>query len=173
MVKIALLYDEKTLEVKGLKSLKAALNTSLDSLANLEVVELSTDRATPPPDALSSYDLVVICGYSLSLLSVLFAALESGAKVVSYDLPGDSIERDLNSMLFLGVDAQRFPPSALSQMTYSWNYRDIVGICKQLVKNVPEGATGDLDSPRPVENTRKPSSRKRADAAKAGEDPER
>ena len=87
--------------------------------------------------------------------------MDQGVPVLMYDLPGDAIDRELSTILFSGVDSNRFPPSVLSQVTHSWTYRDIVGICKQMVKDAPpKGTSANLDRARSVENTRKPSSRK-------------
>lgn len=161
MIKIAIFSDEKVLEDKDISKLKSVLTLELSKVEGLEIIELCTDRVTPPPEAIQDYGLVVFCGYSLSLLSALFLALGQGVPVLLYDLPGESIDRELNAVLFSGVDSRRFPPSVLSQVTHSWTYKDIVGICKQMVKDAtPKGTTGNVDRARPVENTRKSSTRK-------------
>lgn len=170
MPKVAVFYDEKVLEDKDILSLKSTLVSELEKVEGLEVVELRTDLATPPAEAVREYGLVVFCGYSLNLLSILFSTLSQGVPVLLYDLPGESVERELNALLFSGVDSQRLPPSTLSQITHSWTYRDIVGICKQMAKNAPpQGSPADLDRARSVEDTGKASSRKRTspDATKS------
>jgi hypothetical protein len=166
MVKIAIFYDEKVLEDKDMSTLKSILLSELGSVEGLDVVELCADRASAPPEALQSYSLAIFCGYSLHLLSALFAAMAQGIPVLLYDLPGDSIERELNSILFSGVDSQRLPSSVLSQVTHSWTYRDIVGICRQISKNAPaEGTPGNVDRPRQVENPGEAQTRKRTTEA--------
>lgn len=169
MPKIAIFHDEKVLLDKDMAKLKSILVSELANLEGIELVELSTDRATPPADALGSYDLAVFCGYSLSLFSVLFSALNQGVAVLLYDLPGDSIERELSSLLFSGLDSQRLPSTVLSKVTHSWTYRDIVGICKQMAKDAPQRATTDVDRTRSVEDSGKAPTRKRIakDAARA------
>lgn len=171
MIKIAIYSDEKVLEDSDVAKLKSFLTSELEQIEGLEVIELSADRVTPPAEAVRDYGLVVFCGYSLSLLSCLFSTLDQGVPVLVYDLPGDAIDRELSTILFSGVDSRRFPPSVLSQITHSWTYRDIVGICKQMIKDAPsKRASANLDRARPVENTRKPPSRK--GSLKASDGPE-
>lgn len=161
MLKIAIFSDEEFLKDRDLSALRATLKSELTKIENLELIELCTSRATPPPEAVRDYGLVIFCGYSLSLLSSLFSTLEQGVPVLLYDLPGDSLDRELRTIFFSGVDSRRFPPSVLSQVSHSWNHREIVGICKQMVKDAPpQRPADDLDRARPVENTRKPSTRK-------------
>lgn len=160
-VKISVFYDEDVISDPDLNKMKQMLVSELVAIKGLETVELCADRANPPPEALSDYDLSVFCGYSLPLLSVLFSTLAAKTPVLIYDLPGDSIERELNSVLFSGVDAGRFPGSVLSQITHSWTYRDVIGICKQMVKNVSsEGVVADVAGARPVEDSGKTPPRK-------------
>lgn len=161
MLKIAIFSDEESLEDKDISTLRATLKSELTKIEGLDLIELCTDRATPPPEAIRDYSLVIFCGYSLSLLSSLFLVMDQGVPVLLYDLPGDSIDRELRTILFSGVDSRRFPPSVLSQVTSSWAYREIVGICKQMVRDAsPQRPANDLDRARPVENTRKSSPRK-------------
>ena len=169
MLKIAIFSDEKILEDKDMTKIMSTLKSELTQVEGLELIELCTDRATPPPEAVRDYALVVLCGYSLPLLSALFSAMDQGVPVLLYDLPGDSLYRELRTILFSGVDSRRFPPSVLSQVTESWNYREVVGICKQMVKDAsPQRPANDLDRARPVENTRKPSTRKGSAKAENG-----
>lgn len=151
MAKIALLYTERSGSEPGLAAMIDRVEAELDT--DRIVLDQTPDLTYDP------YDLLVFCGYDHITLARIHLALDSGRPLIILDEPGKSIERELNAVLFSAMDAGRIPPSFLDLITHSWNYKDIVAIAK-LLPPTPVPDSKGLDRARPVEGTRKPSSRK-------------
>jgi hypothetical protein len=156
MAKIALLYTGRSGSERDLAAMTDRLETELGSLDGTETDRVVLDSSPVP---YSQYDLLVFCGYDHVTLAHIHLAMDSGAKLIIFDEPGKSIERELNSVLFSGMDAGRLPPSSLGLITHSWNHKDIVGIAKLLPRTSGPDRPGP-DRARQVESSGKSPARK-------------
>ena len=119
-----------------------------------------------------SYHHLVFCGYDHTTFAHLHLALSqtdpNSVRITLYDEPGASIERELNTLLFRGVDVNsRIPSSSVIRLVHSWSHRDIVAFCSQdVIKYAhedPERPTGDAAGPKPA----KPAPRTRSGNTRA------
>jgi hypothetical protein len=101
------------------------------------------------------FDYVVFCGYDHVTFSHLHICLSQEVKpfITLYDEPGKSLESEINSILFRGVDCARVPVSSLSAVEYSWSYRDILSRVKQSCRS------RELENPVKLESRSESSSR--------------
>lgn len=140
-MKVALLYTNRSKAERDLGKMIDHLSGLLDELENIH-----TDQIILTPGlllTLSEYQHLVFCGLDHLTLAFLHLALEStdseSTRITLYDEPGASAERELNSLLFRGVDHGRMPSSSVTRLTHSWSHRDIVATCKQDVLRCSDG----------------------------------
>jgi len=142
MLKIALLYTKRSRSEKDLGKMIDHLEKILSEMDGVEVKNINLDN-TQYSSSLSSYQHLVFCGLDHLTLAGLHLALESTdpetTRITLYDEPGASAERELNSVLFRGVDHRRMPPHSVTRLTHSWSHRDIVATCKQDVLKYDNG----------------------------------
>lgn len=159
----AIFYTSRSKSEKDLGAMISHLQTCLG--ANAKSIELSADRLND----FSPYQVLVFCGYDHITLAHLNLALDltpTSTTIVWYDEPGASIDRELNSVLFRGMDAGRIPPASVSRIVNSWSYQDIVAISKQRLLESPDGSgtvqpTGKTVSSRPTSRLPKANPRAR------------
>lgn len=141
MLKIALLYTERSRSERDLGKMIDHLSGLLAELENAQVdVVVLTPGSLP---ALAGYHHLVFCGLDHLTLAALHFALHTtdfeSTRITLYDEPGASVERELNALLFRGVDHGRMPASSVTRLTHSWSHRDIVATCKQDALRCPDG----------------------------------
>ena len=166
MLKVALLYTEKTGSERDLGKMITHLTGILTDMSGVSVESVALKVDTPLPNY-NSFHHLVFCGYDHITLSHLHFALHvtdpNSVHITLYDEPGASIERELNTLLFRGVDVNaRIPSASVTRLTHSWSHNDIVAVCKQDVLKYthegPERPTGDATSPKPTKPVSRPRS---------------
>jgi len=164
MVKVSIFGTERTFSEKDMSIMSDHLEKVLNEIEGVQAKRQVLTKASLPK--FSGSDVLVFCGYDHITLSAIHLALDSEKKIILFDEPGKSVEREINSVLFLGMDQGRIPSSSLSCITHSWNYRDITGVVHTILRHEPrkpaEPDSSGPDTARPVENSRKPSARARA-----------
>ena len=171
MSKIAILSTPARGQEKTFVPTLARLRNELGDLKGkdcsfIEMGEVLVDMA--------EYDLLVFCGYDHITLAHIHIALHQHKPLIIFDEPGKSLERELNSVLFLGMDSGRVTPEFFKLITHCWSYRDVVGLIKVLPENEPgvlKAPASDLPGARPVENSGGPSTSKRARASASEQKP--
>lgn len=168
MLKIALLYTERSKSERDLGKMIDHLSGLLAELENTQTDHIVLSAGSLPP--LAGYHHLVFCGLDHLTLASLHLALEStdaeSTRITLYDEPGASVERELNSLLFRGVDHGRMPASSVTRLTHSWSHRDIVATCKQDALRCsdgpePSGKSASSGSAKPTSRGGKGSSRAR------------
>lgn len=141
MLKVALLYTERSKSERDLGKMITHLSGLLAELENTQ-----TDHIVVSADALpvlAGYHHLVFCGLDHPTLAALHLALHTtdseGTRITLYDEPGASAERELNALLFRGVDHGRMPAQSVTRLTHSWSHRDILATCKQDVLKYGDG----------------------------------
>lgn len=122
----------------------------------------------------SPYSLIVFCGYDHITLANIHMALHEGKNIILFDEPGKSLERELNSVMFLGMDSGRISSDFFKLITHCWSYRDVLGFIKavpDLEPRLAETTAPDVPGARSVENPRNPPAPKRVGATKASQTP--
>lgn len=169
MLKVALLYTGKSESERDLGKMIMCLEGVLKETDGIEITSVELDPVTVPDYTV--YGHLVFCGYDHITLAHLHLALETTSptttRITLYDEPGASIERELNTLLFRGVDVNsRIPAGSVTRLTHSWSHRDILAVCKQDVlkyTNEDTRSAGKDSSPQPV----KPVSRTRSGSTRA------
>lgn len=142
MLKIALLYTERSKSERDLGKMIGHLSGLLAELENTQTDHITLESVSPLPK-LTDYHHLVFCGLDHPTLATLHLALHTtdaeGTRITLYDEPGASAERELNALLFRGVDHGRMPPSSVTRLTHSWSHRDILATCKQDVIKYGDG----------------------------------
>ena len=141
MLKIALLYTERSRSERDLGKMIGHLSGLLAKLENTQTDHIVLSAGSLP--SLAGYHHLVFCGLDHLTLASLHLALEStdaeSTRITLYDEPGASTERELNALLFRGVDHGRMPASSVTRLTHSWSHRDIIATCKQDVLRCSDG----------------------------------
>jgi len=141
MLKIALLYTERSRSERDLGKMIDHLSGLLAELENTQADSIILTPGSLP--SLAGYHHLVFCGLDHLTLAALHLALEStdseSTRITLYDEPGASAERELNALLFRGVDHGRMPAQSVTRLTHSWSHRDIVATCKQDVLRCSDG----------------------------------
>jgi len=169
MLKVALLYTGRSRFERDLGKMVTCLEGLLKETDGVEVTSVQLDPVTVPD--YSTYHHLVFCGYDHITLAHLHLALgvtdPTVTRITLYDEPGASIERELNTLLFRGVDVNaRIPAGSVTRLTHSWSHRDIVAVCKQDVlkyTNEDTRSAGKDSGPQPV----KPPTRTRSGSTRA------
>jgi len=169
MLPIAIVYTPRSESEKDLSRMINHLTRILTDIDNVKVdcVELNTNKIVD----FSCYRTVVVCGYDHVTLAHLHFALESTdpttTRIILYDEPGASIERELNTLLVAGSDRGRVPASSTTRLTHSWSHRDIVATIRQDLLQYSDGpeparqpASPEPAKPRPGRSSRGPRARK-------------
>ena len=168
MVKVSIFGSERSFLEKDMSVMSSHLEKVLNEIDGV-LAEREVLTKTSLPDFSQPRDVLVFCGYDHLTLSAIHLALDSGQKIILFDEPGKSVEREVNSLLFSGMDQGRIPPTSLSSITHSWTYRDITGVVHTLLRHESresaETNSSGPDRTRQVENTRKASPRKRTRGA--------
>jgi len=139
---IALIFTENSKSERDLGKMIDHLDSELSRVPGVEVSQLVLDPSkvfTP----LTSYDHLVFCGYDHTTLASLHYSMEvvsEKVRIVMYDEPGASIDRELNSLFFRGIDMGRIPGSSSTRIIYSWSYKDILAISSQDVLKLKDGS---------------------------------
>lgn len=141
MLKIALLYTERSKSEKDLGKMINHLSGLLGEIENIQTEHIVLGSGSVPE--LTGHHHLVYCGLDHLTLASLHLALEStdpqDVRITLYDEPGASVERELNALLFRGVDQGRMPASSVTRLTHSWSHRDIVATCKQDMLKCSDG----------------------------------
>ncbi len=141
-MKVALLYTNRSKAERDLGKMIDHLEKILSETDGIEVERVRLDD-TQYSSSLSSNQHLIYCGFDHLTLASLHLALEStdseNTRITLYDEPGASTERELNALLFRGVDHGRMPSSSVTRLTHSWSHRDIVATCKQDVLRCSDG----------------------------------
>lgn len=169
MLKVALLYTGRSGSERDLCKMVTCLKGLLKETDGIELTSVELDPVTVPD--YTGYGHLVFCGYDHVTFAHLHLALEltdpATVRITLYDEPGASIERELNTLLFRGVDVNsRIPAGSVTRLTHSWSHRDIVAVCRQDVlkyTNEDTRSAGKDSSPQPV----KPVSRTRSGSTRA------
>ena len=166
MIKVAVMSTESLFSEKDLSVMS---NHLIEVLNQIEGSQAERVVLTPSklPD-FEQYNVLVFCGYDHVTLSAIHLALNLDRSIIIYDEPGKAIERELNSVLFSGMDQRRIPPSSLSRTTHSWTFRDVTGIVQTLVRNEPRETGNTVDRARSVESSGKTQARKRVSPFEGG-----
>lgn len=192
MLKVALLSTENSRSTKDLDKMINHLSSVLKDLDGVVVDEIDLKSDLRLDSA--RYNYVVFCGYDHVTLAHIHLVLSEEPKgevnrIFLFDEPGASIERQLSSLIFQGIDYQRIPAGSASRLISSWSYRDIVGMARvdmvklENGKPAPEPTpdSGDVKSStrtnqrvnrtRQVETKGKTSTRKRNETDSVGSVP--
>lgn len=154
MLPVAILYTARSESERDLGRMINHLNRVLTDIDNtsVDLVELDANTLVD----FTPYRIIVVCGYDHITLAHLHLALNStdpsDTRIILYDEPGASIERELNTLLVAGSDRGRIPASSTTRLVHSWSHRDIVATTQQDVLkygNGPEPA-GKPTSPEPA-----------------------
>lgn len=156
MLPVAILYTSRSESEKDLGRMINHLNRVLTDIGNIRVdlVELNANTLVD----FTAYRTIIVCGYDHITLAHLHLALNNtdpaNTRIVLYDEPGASIERELNTLLVAASDRGRVPASSTTRLTHSWSHRDIVATARQdLLQygNGPEPARQSA-SPEPAKS---------------------
>lgn len=142
MLKIALLFTEASRSTKDLGEMITHLSKVLKGVTNVQVNELELSSKSFAP--FDQYDYLVFCGYDHVTLANIHMALASESeeetkRIFLFDEPGASINMQLSSLIFQGIDYRRIPPSSASRLISCWSYRDIVGVARADVVKLDNG----------------------------------
>ena len=113
----------------------------------------------------SSYHHLVFCGYDHVTLAHLHLAMATTdpdkTRIILYDEPGASPEREFGALLYAGIDQRRFPLNCATRIMYSWSHRDLVHITRQDVLKYGNGSepTRTDSDPKPAQSESGSSSR--------------
>lgn len=186
MLKIALLSTENSRSTRDLDKMISHLALVLKDLEGVEVDEVDLKKDLRLDSG--KYNYFIFCGYdhvTLAHIHLVLSEEPSGGvnRIFLFDEPGASIERQLSSLIFQGIDYQRIPAGSASRLISSWSYRDIVGMARvDMVKlkdgqSTPEPAPDSGDAkPAPrsnqrVNRTRQVETKGKASARKRNETP--
>lgn len=144
-MKIALLYTEQSRLQKDLGRMITHLSGVLKEVDGVEVDEkvlaVGTNISYP------EYSHLVFCGYDFTTLGNLWLAMASTdpdtVRITLYDEPGATLDRELNAIIFRGIDSRRMPGSSATRLTHSWSHRDLVSIARQGVIKYGGGVRPD------------------------------
>jgi len=141
MLRIAILSTPQSDSQKDLGKMITHLVGILEEIEKVEVdkISLSADKILPYTD----YHHLVFCGTDHITYAHLHMAMSqtdpSETRIILYDEPGASTQRELNALFFRGSDQGRIPSSSLTRLLHSWSHRDLVAIAEQDVLKYGDG----------------------------------
>lgn len=162
MLRIALLHTRRSAEEKDLGKMIMHLLGVLSDIENTHVVGVVLESGIVHD--YSSYNHLVFCGYDHVTFAHLHLAMATTdpdkTRITLYDEPGASVERELGTLLYAGIDRRRIDASSATRLIYSWSHRDLVATTKQDVlkyENGP-GTAGTTSNPEPAQSEPGPDS---------------
>lgn len=166
---VSLIYTDNTKSEKDLNRMIDHLSSVLKEIDGVEVTDVNLSKANGVICPYPKSGVLVFCGYDHLVLAYLNLALNDlpeDVKVVMYDEPGASIDRELNTLFFRGVDSGRMPSSSITRIIHSWSYRDILGIARQTLLQCAHGpgtaqTIGKPDQAKSLSGSRKGTNRTR------------